>query len=458
MVTAIVPGNVELDLMQAGKLPDLSVGNNIYRTRELEGYQWWYQRKFPTPKRPRARVELVFEGLDCLGTIFLNGQMIGETHNMFIAHRFEVTALLRAEGVENELVVRLDSAVIGGRQHQPAAIEGAFLANWESLAIRKAPHMYGWDITAPHRVGRPMAERALGNAAGTRWTDVYFATLQANPAQKKARVMVDWNSPPTNLILITGRCACRWSMAEKPSTPPRMPVVNPHDRNKFDLDNVELWWPRGYGGQPLYDLTLELWMAPAKFWIRGGSRWGFVPSSWCVQTSPRPEKPGEFVFMVNGEKIFVKGSNWVPLDSLHSRDQQHLPGTFAMVVDLNCNMLRCWGGNVYEDHDFFELCDRIGVMVWQDFAMACAIYPQTDAFAAEIRQEAEAVVDGSCATIPAWPCGPGNNEIDQAYSGWFAARLDPNTDRLSRQVLPEVVRQFDPCAIICPVRPITARH
>jgi beta-mannosidase len=146
-IAATVPGNVELDLMQAGKLPDLSIGNNIYRLRELEGDQWWYQRKFNTPRLPRnARVELVFDGLDCLGTIFLNGRLVGEAHNMFIAHRFDVTDLLRAEGAENELAVRLDSAVLAGRQHQPAAVEGAFQMSWESLAIRKAPHMYGWDI------------------------------------------------------------------------------------------------------------------------------------------------------------------------------------------------------------------------------------------------------------------------------------------------------------------------
>ena len=444
VVAATVPGNVELDLMQAGKLPDLSVGNNIYRTRELEGYQWWYQRKFPTPQRSQsARVELVFEGLDCLGTIFLNGKQVGETHNMFIAHRFDVTDKLCAEGVENELVVRLDSAVLAGRQHQPAAIEGAFLANWESLAIRKAPHMYGWDIT-PRLVSAGLWRSVrLEFLPPTRWTDVYFATLQANPAQKKAQIMVDWNFTTDQFDIDHWRVRLSLKHGGKTIHSSTHAVINSHDRNKFDLDKVELWWPRGYGSQPLYDLTLELLNGADKVLDTWRQQVGIRTLKLVRSDITTPEKPGEFVFMVNGEKIFAKGSNWVPLDSLHSRDKQQLPGTFAMVVDLNCNMLRCWGGNVYEDHDFFELCDRFGLMVWQDFAMACAIYPQTDAFAAEIRDEATAVVQ-KLRNHPSLALWAGNNEIDQAYTGWFGAPLDPNTDRLSRQVLPEVVRQYDP--------------
>jgi beta-mannosidase len=115
-----VPGNVELDLMKAGVLPELSVGTNICLLRGYEGHQWWYRRTFKTPPRPEgARAELVFEGIDCLGTVFLNGRPLGEARNMFIAHRFDVTDLLRKEGRDNELAVRLDSAVLEGRRHSP---------------------------------------------------------------------------------------------------------------------------------------------------------------------------------------------------------------------------------------------------------------------------------------------------------------------------------------------------
>jgi beta-mannosidase len=145
---------------------------------------------------------------------------------------------------------------------------------------------------------------------------------------------------------------------------------------------------------------------------------------------------------VNGRKIFCHGTNHVPLDALHSRDPQHVPALFEMLVDLYCNMVRSWGGNVYEDNAFFDECDRHGIMVWQDFAMACAVYPQTDEFAARIRCEGESVVL-KLRNHPSIVLWAGNNEIDQCY-GWSRLGVDPNTDIHSRKVLPEVVRRLDP--------------
>jgi beta-mannosidase len=454
-IDATVPGNVEIDLMRAGKLPELSVGNNIYRTRELEGHRWWYRRSFATPMRPAGtRAELVFEGIDCLGTVFLNGRVIGEAHNMFIAHRFDVTDALAAEGAPNELSVRLDSAVLAGRAHQPSAIERAWSLNWDSLAVRKAPHMYGWDIT-PRLVSAGLWRSVrLEVLPATRWTDVYFATLQVQPAQRKARVHLNWSFATGQFDIDRWQVRVTLGRAGKGVHTSTYPVLSPHGSQLLDLENVELWWPRGYGPQPLYDFTLDLLDGDGKVLDVWRQRIGVRTVKLVRSDITTPEKPGEFVFEVNGEKIFVKGSNWVPLDSLHSRDKDHLASTFALAVELNCNMLRCWGGNVYEDHAFFELCDEQGVMVWQDFALACAIYPQTDAFAAEIREEATAVVK-KFRNHPSLVLWAGDNEIDAGYAGWYGRMIgvDPNTDRLSRQVLPEVIRQFDPLRDFLPSSP-----
>ena len=452
-IAATVPGNVELDLMKAGLLPELSVGTNIYRLRELEGNQWWYQRKFPTPKRPgHTRIELIFEGVDCLGTVFLNGREVGQTRNMFIAHRFDVTNFLREDGSENELTIRLDSAVIEGRKHQPAVVEGAFPVNWESLAVRKAPHMYGWDIM-PRIVSAGLWRSVrLELTPDTYWQDVYFTTLQADPTQHKARVLVDWQFNTEQFNIDHWQVRVSLDRDGKIIHNSTNSVVNPHDRQLLNLTDVDLWWPKGYGSQPLYNLTLELLDRDGKVLDTWRQRVGIRTIKLMHSDTTTPENPGEFVFMVNGEKVFVKGSNWVPLDGLHSRDKEHLASTFAMVTDLNCNILRCWGGNVYEDHDFFELCDQNGVMVWQDFALACAIYPQSDAFADEMRSEATAVVQ-KLRNHPSLALWAGNNEIDDAYGGWFGIRLDPNTDRLSRQVLPEVIRQQDPARDYLPSSP-----
>jgi beta-mannosidase len=452
-VPAQVPGNVELDLMRAGLLPPLHVGNNIYRVRPYEGFRWWYRRRFPTPRLGAGeRAELIFEGLDCLGTVFLNDQCVGEAHNMLIAHRFDVTDVLRPSGQYNELVVRIDSAVLAGREHLPDAIEGAFAGNWESLAIRKAPHMYGWDIL-PRLVSAGLWRSvSLQILPPTRWVEVYAATLRADPSVPCATLNVDWHFATDRWDVDGWRVRVQLALGGEVVHSSAHAVFGTHGRTRVEVCPAQLWWPRGYGQQPLYDLQLELLDQTGTLLDTWQGKVGLRTIRLQRTETTSAEEPGEFVFVVNGERVFVKGTNWVPLDALHSRDPQHLDAAMAMVEELNCNMIRCWGGNVYEDHGFFEHCDRLGVMVWQDFALACAIYPQTEEFAAEMRREAEAVVR-KLRNHPSLALWAGNNEIDQAYLGWFGAPMDPNTDRLSRQVLPQVVRQLDPYRDYLPSSP-----
>jgi beta-mannosidase len=215
------------------------------------------------------------------------------------------------------------------------------------------------------------------------------------------------------------------------------------------LQDVDLWWPRGYGEPVLYEATAELLDGQGTVLDTHRCRIGLRTAKLEYTEVTTPEQPGEFVFVVNGVKVFAKGTNWVPLDAFHSRDLQHLKPTLDMLVDLNCNMVRCWGGNVYESDAFFDLCDEHGVMVWQDFAFACAIYP--DEIIPAVRQEAEEVVRRlrNHASLVLW-CG--NNEIDHTYF-WTGMGIDPNTDKISRQVLAEVVRRQDPFRSYLPSSP-----
>jgi beta-mannosidase len=450
-IPATVPGNVELDLLAAGRIAEPSVGNNIYDLVKYEDQRWFYRRRFASPAvRDSQRVVLRFDGLDCLGTIFLNGRQVGTTDNMFIPHEFDVTALLATSG-ENELVVRIDSAVLAGRKHQPAPGELAHSVNWESLPIRKAPHMYGWDIM-PRLVSAGLwRDVSLRVQEATHWRSVYWTTLAADPAKRTATVMVDWDFAtdradvqPLRVFVTVGRDGQAVHRSEHA-------VLGTHGRARISLENVDLWWPRGYGAPNLYDAVVVLADADDAVLDRHTCRIGLRTVQLRRTDITTPEHPGEFLFVVNGEPIFVKGTNWVPLDGFHSRDPQHLSAAFAMLVDLNCNMVRCWGGNVYESQAFFNLCDRHGVMVWQDFAMACWIYPQSDAFAGQIRREAEAIVP-LLRNHPSLALWSGNNEIDESHE-WAGLGVDPNTDRLSREVLPAVVRRLDPVRPYLPSSP-----
>jgi len=450
-IPASVPGNVELDLVRAGIIEDPSVGNRIYRLREFETYRWWYRREFTAPV-PTAgeRVELVFEGLDCLGTVWLNGREVGRTDNMLIAHRFDVTEQLRP-GRGNELAVRIDSPILAARQRTVELSEFAFNVNWEAQAIRKAPHMYGWDIL-PRLVSAGLWRGVrLEVLAPTRWRQVNWTTQIADAERRAATVLVDWDfvTDRRNVDDLRIRITLRQGRAVRHQE--EQAVFGTHGRAWIGLGDVDLWWPRGFGAAALCEATVELLDAA-----------GVVLASQCDQIGLRTvelrrtevttaDQPGEFVFLVNGRKVFVKGTNWVPLDALHSRDTQHLAAAVDMLAELNCNMVRCWGGNVYEDHAFFDLCDRQGIMVWQDFALACAIYPQDDDFARRMTREAEAVVTKlrNHASLVLWA---GNNEIDETHL-WAGLWADPNRERLSRQVLPEVIRRLDPARAYLPSSP-----
>ena len=453
-VEAIVPGNVELDLMRAGVLPELSYGNNIYLLREYEGYEWWYRRTFVTPDRDDDdRIVLVFEGLDCIGSVFVNECLVGEPENMLIPHRFDVTGILDYDGGVNELVVRIGSAVLAGRESQPTPVEGAINMNWESLSIRKAPHMYGWDIM-PRVVSAGLWRSVrLEVVPPTTWGDVYAAVPATDPANNSADLLVDWHIVTDEFALDDWQVKVSLSLDGQIAHSTTHPVIGAHDRIRFSVPDAKLWWPRGYGAQPLYDLTLQLVDGDGATLATHTQRVGLRTLKLQRTDVTDKEGTGEFVFVVNGTKVFAKGTNWVPLDAIHSRDKQHLAAAMDMIVDLNCNMIRCWGGNVYEDHDFFDLCDENGIMVWQDFALACALYAQTDDFAEVIREEAEVIVN-RLRHHPSLAIWAGNNEIDVFYlGGWLAAASDPNKDRLSRVVLPDVVRQLDPFRDYLPSSP-----
>lgn len=453
VIAARVPGNVELDLIAAGQLPaNLEQGNRIYETLRYETCQWWYRREFPAPKlKPGQRLFLTFAGLDTLGTAWLNGHKLGSTANMLVEQRFDITDAVRAGGT-NDLVVGIDSAVLEGRRLAPAPGDFAMAANWESLSVRKAPHMYGWDIL-PRLVSAGLWRSVtLEVAEPTRWNTFYLATRAFDAAAGTTAAWLEWDFITDRAAVDDLNVVFTLRRGDKTAHQSVHPALGTHNRILLDLKEIDPWWPCGYGAAVLYDVTLELMDAAGKVLATAAWRTGFRTVELRRTEVTTPEAPGEFLFVVNGQPIFIKGTNWVPLDALHSRDPQHLAGTTAMLADLNCNMVRCWGGNVYEDHAFFDFCDEAGMLVWQDFALACAIYPQTPEFADVMRQEAEAVI-GKLRNHPSLALWAGNNEIDEAHR-WSGSGLDPNVhDRLSREVLAAAVRRQDPLRPYLPSSP-----
>lgn len=460
-VPAEVPGNVELDLERAGILPDIFYGTNIRLLRPYEFYEWWYTRDFDLPAEQAGQpTDLVFAGLDTLATVWLNGQPVGEAANALIEHRFDVTAALRPG--TNRLAVRLRSVVNDARQrHYDAVVLGAEERE-EALFTRKPPSAWGWDIM-PRAVSAGLWRSVwLEARPADAITQVYYHTLDAGPAGATLGVRFQFRTAARELdgfsLRFHGVCADHTFDFE-------WPVEFLAGGCRIPVPDARLWWPKGYGAPNLYTVTAQLVKdgrvlaeRTERIGIRklvldrtptAGRAWSYEPSDRPARIDVPPEPDSHFVIYVNDEPIMVKGANWVPLDAFHSRDAGRYERAVGLFADLGCNMIRCWGGNVYEDHRFFDLCDEHGILVWQDMAFACSIYPQTEDFLAQVRVETQAVAEKlrNHASLALW-CG--DNEID----GFYCIRgLSPEQNRLTREVIPQVLHRCDPYRAYVPSSP-----
>ena len=448
-LSATVPGNVELDLLAAGMIENPEIGNNIYKLRPYEFCQWMYSRHFTAPSLVDGqRFILDFEGIDCIADIWLNGEKIGSADDALIAHRFDVTG--KAKAGDNLLQVVLRSAVLEAQKELVGTY--SFRHYTESVWIRKPRHCYGWDIM-PRLVSAGLwRDVSLIVQDPVSISDVHWVTVDTDPATGNVSAFVDIQVKyPASKI---DKVKLHVKLEKDGSTAYEIERILPTFawRTEFKLDKAELWWPKGYGDPALYDGTVSIVDEDGTVLASDTRKVGFRTVR-LDRSEMIKDGEGEFSFFINGERIFVRGTNWVPLDGFHSRDARWVDSTLDMVVDLNCNMIRCWGGNVYEDTPFYDRCDREGIMVWQDFSMAGVIYPQDDRFVSKLRNEIKQVVI-KFRGHPSLAIWSGNNENDNSLLWTLPTfHIDPNRDVISRKMIPEVLYEFDPTRPYLPSSP-----
>lgn len=454
-IEAIVPGNVELDLVRAGIEEDPFYAENIYKYRKYEFYQWWFTRTFTIPADYEGSpCALIFEGLDTYADVFVNGVKVGEADNMFIAHEFDVTSVLNYGG-ENTLHVKIRSAINEAAKHEfPMAATGRYD---EFTFIRKAPSSFGWDILCRLLSAGLWRGVYIEKRQKTRITEVYTATESIDEdgtANQIFRLRFTKGEPILDGYTLRVKGECGESVFSA-----QMTALFVSCGMTVHIPAAKLWWPACYGEQNLYNTTIELLkngeIVDSKQ-LRVGIR------KFHIEHAMKPGDEGEFRIECNGVPILAKGSNWVPLDALHSRDAERYDAALALFKDTKCNIVRCWGGNVYEDHRFFDLCDEYGIMVWQDFAMACQIYSATDELREALTKEATAVVK-KLRNHPSLLLWAGDNECDETisfrgedfyYSGY--PTLESQYNPLTREVLSAVVRMHDPYRFYLPSSPYIA--
>jgi len=445
---ATVPGVVHLDLLDNGLIPDPFYADHEARLQWIEEEDWEYRTTF----RPgdfwyeQENVELVFKGLDTYASVRLNGRSILKADNMFREWRVPVKQLL--EKGENELRVLFRSPIREARSLQakyPFPLPAANDRNpGTSPFTRKAPYHFGWDwgprlVTSG--IWQPVFLEAW-NLARIRHVQLIPEEIQPEKARLRFRISVE----ASTVLTIGLRIALQEDRTRVAEARCKVAPGYTEVDLLVEIPSPKRWYPRGFGEQFLYKFVIRLFAEERlvdEQVLRTGLR--------TVQLLQEQDAWGEsFTLAVNGIPLFAKGANWIPCDSFLPRiSETRYRHLLESAARANMNMLRVWGGGIYENDVFYDLCDELGILVWQDFMFACALYPADDAaflqnVEAEIRYQIRRLRHHP--SIVLW-CG--NNEIEQEWfeGGWsrqFPGAVWEANKRLFYQVLPELCRQEDP--------------
>ena len=453
---ATVPGTVHQDLIDNNKLINPFFGMNEEKVQWVEKEDWQYKTTFTLTKEQLARQAalLNFEGLDTYADIYLNGSLLERTDNMFVGYKLPVKDVLR-EG-ENRLQVYFHSPIkMGLPQWETDGFEypadNDHSKTRVSIYSRKAPYSYGWDWgirLATSGIWRPVTLE-LYDAA--RIEDYFVHQVSVTKELAKVNNILEVKgvaqAPQQAEVVLT------YSYKDGAKVTEQKNVILQPGCNKVsmpvEIANPTLWMPNGWGEAALYDFEMTVKVdgkAVASEKKRVGLR--------TIKVVMEDDKDGKsFYFMVNGEPVFAKGSNLIPDDALLPNiTTERYYQLVKDAKDANHNMIRVWGGGIYEDDRLYDAADEMGILIWQDFIFACTTYPSDPTFLRRVAQEAEYNIKRlrSHACLAMW-CG--NNEIYEGmrYWGWdkkyenpaIWAEMKEGYNKLFHQLLPAIVKEYD---------------
>ncbi len=411
---ATVPGEVHLDMMKAGLIGDPAVALNGLAARWVEEFLWFYRRTFTAPALAEGhRALLMLDAIDGGAIVYLNGHEVGRHANAFRPCRIDVTDKLIAG--ENVLAIQADSGLYTNADKPVTAY-------WASpdhqllrrVWLRQCQSAFGWDWSE-----RLLNVGLRGNVyleicSALRLENVVAVTTVTDDlARGAARVRVFAENLTSKPLAVTVAAELRGPGLAVPVTATATAEIAPGVQVvevTLPVERPQLWWPAGHGGQPLYEATATL--------TAGGNEIGRRTRSVGfrhvrVNQSTHPLMGKYFIIEINRKPIFCKGGNFVPADPITARlDRARYETLVDRALEANFNLLRVWGGGLYESDDLYEICDRRGVLLWQEFIFACAKYPGNDvAFHNEVVAEATHQVR-RLASHPSLVVWCGNNEME----------------------------------------------
>jgi beta-mannosidase len=445
VIPATVPGCVHTDLLAAGLIEDPYYRDNELGVMWIGEADWTYRRSFAVDSEllDHERVLLRCKGLDTLATLSINGQRVARTDNMFRTWEYDVKGLLR-EG-ENRIEVRFDAPMPyvrakGQERTLPAWSVGDHKLDGGGW-IRKEPCNFGWDW-GPKLVTCGIwrdIELVAFDTARLRGVHILQDHSQEGQVALTVRLQAESvGSAPLHARIEVSHAGASIAQAE-------VALVDGVGEALLTIAEPELWWPRGMGDQPLYHVAVQLLDASGQALDADEKRIGLRR----LRLVREFDRWGQsFHFEANGVPFFAKGANWIPDDTFATRlTPESYRRSLQDAVDANMNMLRVWGGGLYEADVFYDLCGEMGLCVWQDFIFACATYPTFDrAFMENVAAEAEDNIR-RLRHHPSLALWCGNNELEQGLVG------DTWTDRtmswldyakLFDDLLPKLVHRLDP--------------
>lgn len=423
---ATVPGNVRADLQRAGQLPDLTFGLNPEESSWVDSCSWWLVRHFSLESKPDEQVNLVVRGVDYVHDLFFNGQHLGRHEGMFSPRRYKVTTLLESE---NQLAVRLTGSqwlpqdrssrwekLLNRIEARSGGMPGRFPDRRDTL---KCQMSFGWDFAPPVRT-MGIWDDVLVVVSGGVFIREVTTRPEIAPGKAALDVTVDLDARKAGSIELRCRLLGETFAGDALLEAQTIKVAGGTSRHELRLGIPEprLWWPWDHGDPDLYRLTVEVLQD------------GRVVDSVDRIVGLRHAELRGWTWHVNGEPVYARGANWVPVHILPGcvaeADYQKL---LDLARQANMNMLRVWGGGLREKRPFYDLCDRLGIMVWQEFPFACSFltrFPRSLEYLDLVEAEAGAIVR-DLRRHPSVVCWCGGNEFSPD-------RNEPLVSRLRRAV------------------------
>jgi beta-mannosidase len=446
-----VPTSIFLSLIEAGLIEQKDLLANPENYTWVSDKPWMFRKSFEVSQDilDRDRIDLVFDGLDTVATVWLNEKQIAKTNNMFMPFRFDVTKKLKP--CQNTILIKFDPAdQYAQKLHQRySRSKDESVSSPHKVYIRKAQYQFGSDFSPPLPgcgIFRPVRIEAVTQA---RIEEVHVRTIDCNENYADIKVAVKIKSCKKNRYL------CNLKISSEDQKNQHQIAFNKGDdfhSTIIRIDKPHLWWPAGYGPQNIYNLEIEL-LCEDEILDNLQKQIGLR----LVKLNQSKEKYGhDFQLEINSQPIYVKGASWLPATmfpgSLAKCDYEKL---LKMAAQANINMLRVCAEGIYESEEFYDLCDQLGIMVWQDFMFANALYPEDTWFVKEVSAEAKEILR----RIRSHPCLVlfcGNSQIDWLnYMKKKDSKKKYQGKEIFHKILPEIVSEFDQDSVYIPTTPFT---